>query len=171
MRKILLAIAILLSISAYTQTDSTSQTKEKKSFKFDPDRIKFGGGIGGGISNYGTSINISPMVLYQFSDKFYAGPRLIYNFYSYNGSRFSNYGYGFLGRYFFKNTIFGQAEYQEIYYDWGYSNSLRQRIPSFLVGAGYFNRPVTFTAMFDLLWNSNNSPYNSPLQVNFGLMF
>ena len=168
MRYIFICFILLISTNLFAQKDSTST--KKHSWKFEKERLTFGGGVGGGISNGITSINVSPILAYKFTDKFLAGPRLTYNYYAiHNFRNFSNYGYGVLGRYFFKSNIFGHLEYEEMFYDFG--NPKRNRVPSLLGGVGYYQRPLAITAMFDFLWNERISPYDSPLRVNFGLMF
>lgn len=169
MKKLLSIFLILISINIYAQKDSTN-TKSESLFKFDKDRISFGGGVGGGISGGYTNINISPIIAYRFTDEFIAGPRLIYNYYAIQGiGGFSNYGYSLLARYLFKPTIFGHLEYEEVYYY--FDGVTRERIPALLAGVGYYNRPITISAMYDLLWDSSRSRYYSPLRVNFGIMF
>lgn len=154
----------------YSITDSTNNQKDKPSWKFEKERLTFGGGVGGGISGGYTTVNVSPLIAYKFTDKFLAGPRLIYNYYSrLNFGQWSNFGYSVLGRYFVKENIFAHAEYEEVYY--GSFGTNRLKIPALLIGAGYYNRPIALTATYDLLWNSNRSAYYSPLRVNFGIMF
>ena len=136
MKNILVCIAVLFAVNVYAQKDSTN-TESKYSWKFDKKRITYGGGIGGGISNGVTSVNFSPILAYRFTDKFMAGPRLSYNYYSFQNSRgFSNFGYSLLGRYMFNSQIFGHIEYENMYTT-RWSNA-RRRIPAMLVGAGYY---------------------------------
>lgn len=170
MRNLFLILASVFLLEATAQDDNSSSDDYKPSWKFEKERLTFGGGIGGGISGAYTNINISPIIAYRFTDKFIAGPRLIYNYNSVvNVSSWSNFGYGVLARYFVKTNIYAQAEYEEVYY--GSFGDKRVRIPAFLVGAGYYNRPIALTATYDLLWNSNRTVYASPLRVNFGIMF
>ena len=157
-------------VSAQQDSTSTSskQTEKKEEKKgFDPKRITYGGGIGGTIGTV-TAINVSPIVAYRFTDRFYAGPRLIYNYFGTRFFSYSNYGFGILGRYFPKGRFFAHAEYQEMYVR--IDESRRYRAPAMLLGAGYYNRPVTFSVLYDILWTIR-SPQPSPIQINFGLMF
>lgn len=156
-------------MSVYAQQDSTSTSKEKKDrkFKFDSRRITYGGGVGGTIGAT-TAITISPVVAYRFTDNFYAGPRLIYNYYGNRHFSYSNYGVGLLARYFPKGSFFLQSEYQQLFVR--IDSSARYSVPILFVGAGYYNRPFVFSVLYNLLWTPR-SPQVSPLQVNFGVMF
>ena len=170
MKKVVFITILIFSsvFFAHAQKDTTS-SKDERSWKFDRKRLFLGGGLSGGIYNGVTAINISPLIGYRFTDQFVAGPRLIYNYYSVpNWGSYSNYGYGLMGRYFAKPQFFLQTEYQEMYYA-GFGQG-RTRVPSFLVGGGYYQRPVVFYVLYDLLWR-NNQYYPSPLRVNFGIMF
>jgi len=171
MMKFYIFIIFFFTLSfSFAQKDSTTNNQNEYSWKFEKERLTFGGGVGGGISNGITTVNISPIVAYIFTDKFIAGPRLIYNYYSviYRNS-WSNYGYSLLGRYFVKENIFAQAEYEEVYYASFGDNRLK--IPAFLVGVGYYSSPMVLTATYDLLWDPNRTAYASPLRVSFGVMF
>ena len=170
MKYLFIVIIGFLSIHANAQKDSTSSKKDSQySWKFEKERMTFGGGIGGSLGERYSSVNVSPLIGYKFTDKFFGGTRLIYNYYSVpNRGGFSNYGYGILSRYFIKSNIFAHAEYQDIFYKG--NNSNRIRIPAILIGGGYYNRPITFSVLYDLLWDPN-SVYPTPFRVNFGLMF
>lgn len=166
MKKIIfLLFALNISMLAIAQSDTT-----KPNFKFEKERIVYGGGIGGGIYTGITSISFSPILGYRVTDEFILGTRVVYNYFSFpNFGSGSNFGYGFLGRYFIKQTMFLHAEYQDIYYAWG--GNQRQKVPALLGGVGYYNKPFTVTAMYDFIWKSRTSPFPSPLRINFGLMF
>lgn len=153
----------------YAQRDSTASRNSQYSWKFDKRRIFLGGGIGGTFGQF-TAVNVSPVIGYRFTDQLAAGPRIIYNYYGQKGiGSFSNYGYGFMARYFPQPQFFLQGEYQELYVKTNVKE--RYRVPGMHVGAGYYNRPMVFYVLYDLLWVQNKSPQNSPVQVNFGLMF
>lgn len=167
MNKILVfAVVLLTATISLAQKDSTS-SENKHSWKFEKERLFFGGGIGGGVGAY-TAINFSPVLGYRFTDKIAAGPRIIYNYFGTRFASYSNYGYGFMGRYFPQPKFFLQSEYQQLYVK--QSSNSRYRIPVMYIGGGYYQRPLVFYVLYDLLWTTR-SPQNSPVQVNFGLMF
>lgn len=69
--------------SGKTQAQLKREAARKKAAqrgKFDASRLVFGGGFGGGISDNATSIGVSPIVGYRFTDHFTAGISLGYQY-------------------------------------------------------------------------------------------
>lgn len=177
---ILIILILLIGFiqSSYAQFGQpSSQTKNDFSMQ---KRFYVGGGLGFGISSYGTNLMIAPLVGYRLSPSFDIGLRLTYNYYRYNDSYFkytsNNYGAGVFGRYylFFFNDLFLHAEYEALNYDQfiylGPNNELekeRSWVSSVFIGAGYrqwiSNRAfVGITVLWNLL-DDINSPYNNPV--------
>lgn len=155
----------------------SSQTKDEFSMQ---KRFYFGGGLGFGISSYGTNLMIAPLAGYRLSPSFDIGVRLTYNYYRYNDSYFkytsNNYGAGVFGRYylFFFNDLFLHAEYEALNYDniifKGLNIDLEKErlwVSSVFIGAGYrqwisSRAFVGITVLWNLL-DDINSPYSNPI--------
>lgn len=141
------------------------------------ERLRFGGNFGLSFGNT-TYIEASPLVVYAFNDKFQAGPGLTYIYYRSNvaGYSFSTSQYGgrLFGRYTVYENFFLQAEMESLNIE-AHNDKYDGRywIVNPLVGGGYFvpfgdHGGVYATGLYNLNYNSNLSPYPSPLIVRLG---
>lgn len=149
------------------------------------DKMIYGGNIGGSLGNISSFFMIQPIIGYRISEKFQAGisPLYIYSSRTFQltsgktlTQSISAYGPGVYGRYFINPNIFAHTEYlglsYKIYNEISgvdvsrYSNSM-------FVGGGYIpgESGVYIVALYDLLYNSNNSFYNNPIDIRIGFVF
>lgn len=110
-------------------------------------RLVFGGGGGLQFGDV-TMIDLSPMVGYRFTDRFIAGPGVVYQYMNFrNFGSYHTYGGSLFGRAMVYNNFFGHAEYElvnmpRISYNAAQSayfleDGKRMNINSFLIGGGY----------------------------------
>lgn len=149
------------------------------------ERVYFGGNLGLQIGNVETSIVLSPMAGYMFTQKFSAGVGVTYQYYKaeYQTFKYSTnlYGGRLFGRYNINENIFAYAEYeslrtdvpqrydpvkQEIVYD-------KQWVPGVFVGGGLMQRigpnaGIQFMALYNLAYDNLRSPYPSPFIIRVG---
>ena len=149
-------------------------------------RLRFGGGIGGLQFGNPTVVGISPMVGYQVTNDFTAGLALDYQYQGgtdrFSGIKYSinQYGPRLFGQYrlhFLEQILsraFLQAELQKYYgsqsVNGGQSidrNYDTQALAGLGVGFGGFQ----ITALYNLNYNINTSPYGSPLVIRVGGFF
>lgn len=152
------------------------------------ERVYFGGNVGLQVGNVETSIVLSPLAGYMFTQKFSAGLGLTYQYYKaeYQNFKYSTnlYGGRLFGRYNINDNIFAYGEYeslnvdvpqsydpvkQEIIYD-------KQWVPGVFVGGGLMQRMgpnlgFQVMALYNLAYDTYRSPYPSPfiLRVGFTL--
>lgn len=130
-----------------------------------------------------TFIDVSPLVGYRFTDKFSAGPGIVYQYYKdkrYNPDYETN-TYG--GRLFARHTIFqqffAQAQYENIsteviYFDRnGEWYETREWVPGAFLGGGIFQPlgrrgAIVISGMYNLLYDEYKSPYPSAWIFNVG---
>lgn len=157
------------------------------------DKLYFGGNFGLGVfsdkTTTSTFFNVSPMVGYRFTDRFVAGPGIIYQYLNYRDSfykqsiDFNNYGAKLFARYALTESLFAHVEpeflnreYLKGYDSNGKAYKARIDVFSFFVGGGYRQR-IGDRSSFDILmlYNLNDniySPYSNPiLRVGFGVGF
>ncbi len=119
-----------------------------------------------------TLVNISPKVGYRFSDRFMAGPGVIYQYYK--DTRDPNFmvsssilGVSGFGRYVITENIAAYSEYQQLQYTAEINGSAQVfRVPVWFVGGQLtsslgsgFN--LNLSVLFDVL-EGENSPYPNP---------
>jgi hypothetical protein len=136
------------------------------------ERVFVGGGLGGGISNYYTWVEVSPMVGYMFTDRLAGGIGLRYQYYKDNRTNFSSsiigpYAYA---RYQFINFAFAYAEYEHLFLK--YKNPLTPEtvtnidVPGFLIGGGLtsgFGRSMVYMLILYNVLESPYTPYSNPV--------
>lgn len=147
-------------------------------------RIRFGGGIGGLQFGNPTVVGVSPMVGYQVTNDFTAGLALDYQYQGGTsfGTKYSinQYGPRLFGQYrlhFLEQILskaFLQAELQKYYGSYSLSgapstdrNYDTQALAGLGVGFGGFQ----ITALYNLNYNINTSPYGSPIVIRVGGFF
>lgn len=126
-----------------------------------------------------TFINVSPLVGYRFTDKFSAGPGIVYQYLK--DKRFlptyETNVYG--GRLFARHTIFqqffAQAQYENLSTEIRYIDGSKSRewVPGAFLGGGIFQPlgkrgAIVISGMYNLLHDDNRSPYPSPWIFNVG---
>ncbi len=177
MRTQVISIVLLLSSLSLLAQDT-------RPFK---DRLYFGGNFGVSFGSTGrerlTTLDISPVVGYKFTDRFMAGPGLVYQYVNYQDKllkinlNFNNYGAKVFGRYRITESLFAHTELEELSREFFEDNtSKRVNVFSFLVGGGYrqmlgSNSSIDLLVLFNL--NDNRfSPYPNPIiRAGFGIGF
>ena len=179
MKKLLLVLFCSVSVI----TVSLAQDESGKQ-GFDKSKLFVGGNLGLSFSSYGTAINITPQVGYQFNRYFAAGLGLNYAYYSYKdyyGSTqlskqdYSYAGMNLFGRLYPIRQLFIQAQ-PEVNYVWGsvsdYVNNVsykipNQFVPSVLVGGGAAlpagRGAIIISIMYDVIQNTLSPYYGQPV--------
>ncbi len=183
MRKWLILIALLAFQSfVYAQVD-ISQGSTKPSFG---NRIYFGGNFSLQFG-YVTYIDVSPLVGYMINQNFSAGVGVTYRYLKYKDINYETNIYG--GRIFVRHNLpfmpiplFVYSECEDLNLDLAvYNNPLqpdyytisRQWVPSLFVGGGLF-QPIgkkagfTIMALYNIIYDDQRSPYNSPVVLRVG---
>jgi len=146
------------------------------------ERVYFGGNFWMQFGNV-TYIDVSPMVGYRFTDKFSAGPGIVYQYYK--DKRFSpayetnTYG----GRLFARHTVFQQFFVQAQY------ESLSTEVPNYVSQVEYYlvrewvqgafigggiaqplgrKGAIIISGMYNFLYDEYRSPYPSAWVFNVG---
>src|ERR1051326_952613 len=95
--------------------------KEKKPFP-DKDKIYFGGGLGGGITQTNSFINLSPIVGYKITSRYSAGVGVTYIYlqdhYYQPPIRLNIIGGNMFNRYLITNFLFAHVEYELLNGNW-----------------------------------------------------
>jgi len=163
---------MLISISAYAQLE----IDENDSFL---ERVYTGGGLGFSVSNINTSVSVSPIVGYQFTNTISAGIGGTYQVNSFRNSnlRFTNYGARLFGRYNFTQEFFAYTEFEYLNFEFSVNQgreSVREGFNSYFVGGGYSvpigrYAAITAIALYNVAHVQTNSPYPSPLIFRAGV--
>jgi hypothetical protein len=175
MKKLIVALLLLISCSSFAQQVYTSSGKavnarkqQKRDKGFDTDKLIFGGWFGAQFGTV-TSVNISPIVGYKISERFAAGIGVGYQYFNYkdNYEKDNVLQLSVWGRYKITDQIFAHVEPQNIIASYkidapnGYYDKGQISYNKFLVGGGY-RTPITerssFTIMllYDVLQDVNN---------------
>ncbi len=161
---------------ANREIDNGGYTKEEKVKKEDKipftERLTYGGNFGLQFGDW-TLINISPMVGYKFSERFIAGPGVIYQYQSFKGlGSYNMYGGKVFGRAVLFDNVFAHTEYEllntpKFNYSSGEIENGRLNISSLFVGGGYRFMIGDYSSLDAmLLFNLNESiysPYANPI--------
>ncbi len=148
------------------------------------DRVRLGGNFGVQFGNV-TFIDISPLVLYQVTERAQIGVGATYQYIRFNFANLRNttgnsiFGGRTFLRYFLFPGIFAQGEYEMLntrYYD-PLANEIRRAwIPAGFVGGGYSQQvggrsALNVTILYNLLYEQykSRSVYASPLVVRMGI--
>jgi hypothetical protein len=165
-------ILILFRADGYSQFKQPRQ-KEKVDFV---SRLRFGGWLGLQFGTI-TSINVSPMVIYQANNWLYPGIGFSYMYY--NDKRYipeysnSTYGMRVFSSFYIWQDLFAHAEFETLNIEYYDQPGERGFINNIMLGGGYRqwigNRAF---AMFTILYNFNDtrySPYRNPIiRIGFG---
>lgn len=175
MNKLVLLCIGLLSHSLFL----SAQQKEEEKSGFDPSKIIVDGNVGVNTSNGFLNVTLSPQISYPLLPKLYVGlgPNLSYVQDLATTNSTFNYGGNVFSRFFITPEIYAQAESELLNYESGFdSNGLPSRSwsNSILLGAGY-NKNIgnsvnaSFTFLYIVNYNSDTSPYRSPIVLRGGI--
>ncbi len=188
MKKVLLLLAILFSMNAFSQD---KEILEPQGDFFD--RSVFGGGLGLQFGTL-TFIDISPMIGYRITDRLETGIGLTYKYYKYNDFytdqttgqkvdlKSDMYGASIYTRYHILENVFAHVEYERLRYNFEniYSSGgqiLREPMHTYINGlfvGGGLRQNITkgsflyVMALWDLI-EDPNSPYQNPI-IRMGVM-
>ncbi len=126
-----------------------------------------------------TFIDVSPLVGYRFTDKFSAGPGIVYQYYKdkrYTPDYETNtYGGRLFARYTIFQQFFAQAQYENLSTEFFYRDGTRFRewVPGAFIGGGILQPlgrrgAIVISGMYNLLYDEERSPYPSPWLFNVG---
>jgi hypothetical protein len=183
MRKGLLLFILMVGMAGISMAQDESGKKG-----FDKSKMFVGGYLGLSFSSYGTAINVTPQVGYQFNQYVAAGVGINYAYYNYKTyyyntpiqqETYSYAGMNLFGRLYPIRQLFIQAQ-PELNYIWGnvsyYGNGPdykipNQFVPSLLLGGGAAlpagRGAVLISIMYDVVQNIY-SPYYGQAVYSFG---
>ncbi|NJM93482.1 MAG: hypothetical protein HC842_01420, partial [Cytophagales bacterium] len=101
----------------------------------------FGGNVGVSFGTHLTSIELSPLVGYRFTDRFSAGPGITYIYLSdkLRGYTTNIYGGRLFANYFITDNIFARSEWEALSLEkLGVADDSREWISNLFLGGGYF---------------------------------
>lgn len=181
MARIIVSLLLILFISTACLAQGENNSLEGVPFN---ERIVTGGGMGLGFGNVQDYISVSPTIGYMFTRKLIGGVNLSYmytNFKVFSPSiKLHTYGVGPFARYFVYKTVFVQAEYEYLNYQYPVSRTETKRdgYSSTMAGGGFF-QPLGEKASLYLmvLYNfsyttpapGTYSPYDSPWVIRGGI--
>jgi len=180
----------MLKRETYAQVfraDSTRNAQQNSNTSKRPawlEKVRFGGNFGVQFGSI-TFINVSPLVMYQVSDKAQLGVGITYQYVRFsstiarNSSGSSIFGGRLFTRYFLFPGIFAHGEYEMLnntYYD-PLANELRRDwIPAGFAGGGYSQQiggrsAFNVTILYNLLYQQyqSKSIYASPWVIRMGI--
>lgn len=182
----ILILALFIFSSTYSQeyiaTTQKSYTSQPNStsngIQLNTDYIKywsFGGGLGFSFWNDGTDILVAPKAYYNISPILITGVGLTYIYSDYK-SNFSTYTSNSFGGSLFLavrpiDYIQFSVEYEGLqtnrndFIDEEYWNN------SIYLGLSFISGPVSFGIRYDVLFDSNKSPYSSAVNPVIGFYF
>ena len=176
MKRLLVILVLVFSYSLGFSQTGNSLDGDKLS-----DRVYFGGNIGLQFGTV-TNIELSPVVGYRFTDDFSAGIGITYIYFkrefdNYPDFETNIYGYRFFARHNIQEQFYAQAEYENLsleFFNINDGSSRREWVPGAFIGGGYFqplgrNAGFNITALYNVLYDENKSPYNSPYVIRVGL--
>lgn len=156
------------------------------------ERIYLGGDFGLSLGRTQTFINLSPLVGYKLNEKLSIGAGPVFQYwqdqviYIDNQSGFQYqkkvssmiYGGKGFGRLFLFKDFFANAEFEYISADLPIQEGLTERrwIPAIWAGAGYMIKlnkkaGINIMALYNPIFDKQNSPYTSPFDVRVGFVF
>lgn len=167
--RILLAMVLSACCLSAAAQDSTMIRRKPPKPRF-WDKVFVGGNVG---FQFGpeTYAEVSPLIGYRFTEKFSAGIGATYQYYrlrnQYYDIQTDVYGGKVFGRYFFKEFLFGHAEYEYLNLEAFDFQRRRVDVGSLLAGVGYFQKFAENSGFFAMiLYNFTESvytPYSNPI--------
>lgn len=127
-------------------------------------RVRFGGGIGLGITNGGFNASVSPSAIYQFNDRFAGGVSATFNYAKLGDSKRYAYGGSVLSLYNPLPYLQLSAELEQLRINQSISaNGINLEedywSPALFFGLGYSNRNVTVGIRYNVLYDDDKSIY------------
>jgi hypothetical protein len=156
------------------------------------ERLYFGGDFGLSLGRTQTFINLSPLVGYKLNEKLSIGAGPVFQYWQdqvvyineQTGFQYQKkvssliYGGKGFGRLFLFKDFFANVEFEYISADLPIQEGLTERrwIPAIWAGAGYMiklnkNAGINIMALYNPLFDKQNSPYTSPFDVRVGFVF
>ncbi|QTN39359.1 hypothetical protein HZ996_09480 [Cryomorphaceae bacterium] len=170
MKKLFLLLALAAGIQGFSQQQGQSGQRFV-------DKLRFGGNLGLTFGTV-TSIEVSPLVGYQATERLMLGVGGTYLYYK--DTRYtpdftnSYYGGRTFGTFNITPQIFAWAEYEflngELYNPIDQSFQ-RQWFDNFFVGGGLRQGPIMITALYNLSYQSQDGFYGSPWVIRVGAFF
>lgn len=170
MRTLFITILFLgVQLAFSQQQDSLSKPKFT-------DRLHFGGGFNIGISQYNTTIGISPSALYEVSEKLGAGVSLSYIYSKWRRDDFSYnvFGGGVFVQYrpIIQFQLTSEFELMHIIKNSGSGYKDAYNVPALYLGAGYaIGKFGVIGVRYDVLWEEGKSIYREPLSPYIRVYF
>ena len=180
-----------INIASKLGLPTDPQLDKTKSLSFG-ERIYFGGDFGLSLGRTQTFINLSPLMGYKLNEKLSIGAGPVFQYwqdqviyineqtgvqYQENVSSLIYGGKGF-GRLFLFKDFFANVEFEYISANLPIQERLTERrwIPALWMGAGYMIRlnkkaGINIMALYNPLFDKQNSPYTSPFDVRVGFVF
>lgn len=144
------------------------------------DKFFFGGNFGLQVGAV-TYVNIAPIAGYKVTPRYRAGVGINYIYTNYFGQSFHLIGGRLFNQYFVWKGIFLHAEYEFMNYPTGNvvpgTNKREHNIANaFNLGAGYqqnFGRRAftSVAVLYNVIWDPNNTIYNTPWSLRFTFGF
>lgn len=177
MKAMITSLLLMLCIGAATdlhaQNDREEDRNRVKSFEDVLDRTYVGGNIGGGLSQYYTYLEISPIAGYMLTDNLSAGLGFTYQYRHNKVLNFSTsiYGPRAFGRFQILDWLFAYSEYEYLFLEFkedASSTPFKVQAPGFLVGGGissggYDSRTGGFVMVLYNLNSHQYTPYDNPV--------
>ncbi len=148
---------ILISISCYAQ--NTSNTTDFWN------NVRFGGGLGFGLTNGGFNASVAPSAIYQFNEQFASGVSLTFNYAKYDNNKRYAYGGSILSLYNPIPFLQISAELEQLRINQTLSFNNLSTIednywsPTLFLGLGYTDRNFTVGIRYDVLYDDDKSIY------------
>jgi hypothetical protein len=178
MKRVLLALLLLPYASTLAQTQPPPPSAPPPSVR---EKFFFGGGVGLSFGEV-DYVEIAPLVGYRFHSRADGGVQLFYRWR--NDGRYdpdlstSDYGADVFVRYFVVPTVFAQAQFETVNYEFVLPNlqTDRDTFNSYLLGGG-FSQPIGkgaglyVSALYNFSYDDSdvNSPYSDPWVIQAGV--
>lgn len=158
----------LLTCFGQQQNDSIKKHKL-------PEKLHLGGGLNFGISSYSTTIGISPVAMYEVSDKVGVGTGINYMYSKWRNQdvSYNVFGAGVFLQYFSIRQIQLLSEFEYNHIVENYSGDKdTYNVPAMYLGVGYaIGKYGAIGVKYDLLWDEHKSIYSDPLIPYFRIYF
>ena len=170
-------IAHLVAVGCLVPGLATAQISLSSSAS---DGIFFGGGIGASMGSDTSYVEVAPMIGKHFTSKISAGVGATYRYTSDSRPEpdisSHDFGANIFTRYRLLPNIFLEGAYEYINYEVNFTDGSdeRRHFSSYLVGGG-FTQPIGentafyASALFNLSWDNEDSPYDDPWNLRFGV--
>jgi len=155
-------LLLALFLVAFTMVVCAQDPTPKSAFW---SQVRFGGGLGLGISNGGFNASVSPSAIYQFNDRFAAGTSLTFNYAKYLESKRYAYGGSILTLYNPIHFLQLSAELEQLRINQTLATIGGPNIeddywsPALFLGIGYTDRNFTVGIRYDVLYDDDKSIY------------